>query len=118
MGVQFLLGPYLGDGKESPKNSKDKMNETEWRDLEFLQNPVLRTEKDLDSIVELVDNRNFPWGSMFSGIYCETGSAGLYWILKSLSESAGITPDKKICDIGFGSGTVLATFALLGYKTY
>jgi len=89
------------------------------RDLSIIRNSRIKHEGDLDRICRCVDRNHFNWGNKYEGYYCPTGSAGLYWILRTLAESSiGITPDKTICDVGFGSGTVLATFAILGYKTY
>lgn len=92
------------------------MNEPEWRDLSCLRSQVIKTEEDLEKLADCVDRRIFSYG--FDSEYCETGSAGLYWTLRSIGESIGVHPDLKFCDIGFGSGTILATFAALGYRTY
>jgi hypothetical protein len=95
------------------------MNEEDrWRNLSVLRNPLIRSEEDLERITGLVDCRNFNWGSILEGDYCPSGSAGIYWLLRSLGESVGIEQDLRFCDIGFGQGEVLAAFAILGYKTY
>lgn len=88
------------------------------RDLTIIQNTHIRTEIDLEDISELVDHENFNWESIFEGVYCPSMPAGIYWVLRTMGESIGIQPDLTFCDIGFGSGTVLASFAVLGYKTY
>lgn len=89
------------------------------RDLRILRDSRIQNERDLERICECVDRKNFNWGGMFEGNYCETQPDGIYWILRTLAESSiGITPDKMFCDVGFGSSTLLATFAILGYKTY
>jgi hypothetical protein len=95
-----------------------KMEKPIPRDLAVIQNPLIKNEADLEAIVELVDYKNFSWGSYLEGVYCPTGIGGIYWLLRSLGESIGIKQDSTFCDIGFGSATVLATFAILGYKTY
>ncbi|MDP1728886.1 MAG: hypothetical protein Q8L27_01640 [archaeon] len=94
------------------------MEKPEPRDLAVIQNPLIKTEENLEEIARLVDSENFKWGSIFEGVYCPSMPGGIYWVLRSLGESVGIKPDLTFCDIGFGSGTVLATFAVLGYKTY
>ena len=85
------------------------------RDLSILEHPLIRNEGDLERISDCVDYKNFSWPFE---TYCETSPAGNYWILKSIGESIGVSQNSKFCDIGFGSGVVLATFAILGYQTY
>jgi hypothetical protein len=83
--------------------------------LTFLGHPLIRTERDLERIFACIDYIHYFWPD---SQYSETRTRGLCWMLRSLSESGRIRPDLKFCDIGLGRGTVIATFAALGYRTY